>query len=208
MDDAVLAAVERERQRIGDQLHKKLCQSLAGVSILAGLLNRRAQRGEPVGASEIEELTHNIQLTIDETRALSQELRGSTIQEGGLIEALALVADEAAREVPCEFVCEKPVFVRDARVSLALLRIAEESVRDAIQHRDPKKIVISLTRDGKAVTVKIQDNGTGSTPPSNDEMLNGIGLMRRRARAAGASLIITSHPDTGTVVSCTVPNVE
>jgi two-component system sensor kinase FixL len=204
LNDPVLAAIEREQQRIGNQLHEKLCQTLAGISIQAGLLTHRAGRGEAVEVPEIQQLTENIQRAIDETRALSRELRGGTLDEGGLIEALARLANLTDRQVKCEFVCEKPVFVRDTDIALALLRIAEESVRNAIQHGAPTKILISLDRDGSAVTVKIQDDGTGFTPPGNEEALSGIGLMHRRARAAGARLNIVSEPGRGAAVTCRI----
>jgi signal transduction histidine kinase len=207
-DDAVLAAIEREQQRIGNQLHEKVCQTLAGISIQVGLLTHRSQRGEIVEHNEIEQLGRHLQQAIDQVRAFSRELCGGNLHAGELIEALAHLADHAAREVPCEFVCEKPIFVRDRRVSLALLRIAQESVRNAIQHAAPKKIVIFLRRTDHTVTLAIRDDGKGFTPPAGEESVNGIGIMRRRARVAGVVLNIASSSGGGTIVSCTIPSVE
>jgi signal transduction histidine kinase len=203
VNDVVLEAINREQERIGNRLHENVCQTLAGVSIQAGLLANQAQRGRSIKAPQIQQLAHNLQGAIDEVRAISRELRGRNLVENGFIEALANLAEVTQREMPCEFLCEKPVFIKDCNIALALFRIAEEGVRNAIRHGAPKKIVISLTRSGTAVTLAIRDDGTGFTPPFNDKTVRGIGLMYRRARAAGAELNITSKRGSGTTVSCT-----
>jgi signal transduction histidine kinase len=203
VNDVVLAAIEREQERIGRRLHEKVCQTLAGISIQAGLLTNKAQRGESIDAEQLQQLTQHTQQAIEEVRAVSRELRGGNLAQDGLIESLANLSEITAREVPCEFLCEQPVFVRDPAAEKSLLCIAEESIRNAVQHGAPGKIIISLTRSQGEVTLKIRDDGTGFTPPSDDETAKGIGLMYRRARVAGAHLNITSNRRSGTTVSCT-----
>jgi signal transduction histidine kinase len=201
----VLAAIDRERQRIGTQLHEKACQTLAGISIQAGLLTHRAQRGESVAADEIQQLALHIQKAIEEVRAISHELRAGELPGGNLIEALAHLAEVTAHHRPCEFVCEKPVFVRDSAHAAAIFCIAEECVRNALRHAASKRIVLCLTETSRTIKLTIDDDGIGFAPPLIEERLGGIGLMRRRARASGGKLTIKSRMGAGTVVSCTWP---
>jgi signal transduction histidine kinase len=204
-DDVVLAAIEREQQRIGAQLHEKVCQTLAGISIQAGLLAHRAQGEKPIAAADIEQLTQHIQEAIEQARTLSNELRAPALQGTGLLDALGHLAEITAHDVPCEYICERPVFVRDGQAALALFRIAEESVRNAVEHAEPGKIVISLRRSANAIELEVRDDGRGFEVRESGGDVRGIGLMYRYARAAGARLKIESAPGRGTRVACTLP---
>ncbi|HEY0549935.1 MAG TPA: ATP-binding protein [Verrucomicrobiae bacterium] len=204
LDDAVLAAMERERRLIGDQLHEKLCQTLAGISIQVGLLTARVREAKPVDAAHVEQLEEHIQTAIDQARSLSGELRNPQMAGAGLLSALGQLADATAGEVPCEYVCEKPVYVRDAYAAAALFRIAEEAVRNAVKHAKAKQIFVSLARSNGVVSVEIRDDGQGFDPATTNGGSDGLGLMRRYSRAIDATLKIQSERGRGTTISCTV----
>ena len=202
--DVVLAAIERERQRIGNNLHEKLCQSLTALSIQVALLARRVKAGKSVDA-EFEQLAHDMQNSIVQAHAVSLELRSPNLAGSGLLDALKLLASETSRESPCEFSCEAPVSVHDAAAALALLRIAEEAVRNAVKHGEPRSIRIALSQTPRAITLKISDDGQGFVPVATEpEGVGGTALMHRHARAARIKLKISSAPGKGTVVSCVV----
>jgi two-component system, LuxR family, sensor kinase FixL len=205
LDDVVLAAIEREQQRIGNQLHEKLCQTLAGISIQVGLLTGRIREAKPISATHIQQLGQHVQEAIDQARGLSRELRCPQMEGAGLLDALGQLADATAEEVSCEYLCEKPVFVNDAYAAAALFRIAEEAVRNAVEHAKAKKIIISLTRSSSAVNMEVRDNGKGFEPVGSNGGAEGIGLMHRYARAINARLKIQSERGRGTTVACAVP---
>jgi signal transduction histidine kinase len=208
LDDVVLAAVEREQQRIGNRLHEKLCQTLAGISIQVGLLTARVKEARPISAKHIQQLGENLQEAIDEARSISRELRGLQMDGAGLLNALGRLADATAEEVPCEYLCEKPVFVHDASTAAALFRIAKEAVHNAVKHAGARKILISLTRRGSALTMDIRDDGRGFEPATTNGSVSGLGLMHRYARAIDATLKIQSEHERGTTVSCWVPKCD
>lgn len=208
LDDVVLLAIEREQKRIGNQLHEKLCQTLAGISIQVGLLTTRVREAKPVGASHIQQLGEHVQDAIDQARSLSRDLRAPQLEGGGLLDALGHLADATAGDIPCEYVCEKPVYVRDGYAALALFRIAEEAVRNAVEHAKAKRIIISLTRRGDVVSIEIRDDGKGFEPASSNGGAEGLGVMQRYARAIDAKLRIQSERGHGTSVSCAVPQPD
>ena len=158
---------------------------------------------KPIASDEIEQLALQLQKAIDEVRSISRELRAEELPAGGLIEALAHLAEVIAEDLPCEFICEKPVFVRDSALALAIFRIAEESVRNAVQHAKAKNILISLTESARSLKLTIDDDGSGFPPPACEETLRGIGLMYRRARVSGGKLTVNSRTGGGTKVLCT-----
>lgn len=200
--DEVLAAIERERRWIGDQLHEKLCQSLAVLSIQVALLQRQIQAGKPVEAA-LESLAQGVQGSITQAHALSRELQAPCLEGSELLDALRELAKEAA--APCEFVCKKPLAV-PAATALSLLRIAEEAVRNAVRHATPNKILISLRATTRTLTLEVRDDGQGlAAAPTASHKLSGLALMQRHAHEIQGKLELHSEPGQGTRVSCTVP---
>ena len=208
LDDVVLAAIEREHRRIGNRLHEKLCQTLAGISIQIGLLTTRAKEDKPISARHIQELGANVQEATDQARSIARELRSPQMEGAGLLDALGQLADATAGEVACEYFCEKPVFVSDACAAAALFRIAEEAVHNAVEHAGANRIFISLTRRGSALNMEVRDDGRGFEPAAVNGSAAGIDLMHRYARAINATLKIQSERGRGTTVSCAVPKCD
>jgi signal transduction histidine kinase len=198
----VIGAIEREQRQIGDELHDNICQTLAGTSMLLETIGRAVSAGKPISAEAFRELGRNLETAIDQTRALSQRYRPTELEGGGLMKAL----EELARANPsCIFRCEKPVFIQDAAKSLAVFRVAQEAVRNALEHANAEKICITLQRIGVRVVLKIKDNGNGFNPRSSNGKSHGLAVMQYRAAAAGGLLRIASRRGTGTTIAFTVP---
>lgn len=201
--DIVVAAVERERRCIASVLHEKLCQTLAGISIQLEVMARRVRENEPLDPSHFSELSQHVHDAIEQARGVAGDLRSANLKGAGLMESLDKLAETTTKEIPCEYVCEKPVFVADAWMALALFRIAEEAVSNALKHAKASRITINLIRTDSRVVLKVRDDGQGLIVGQNSEVASGIGIMRRRARSIGAKLEISSRRAYGTTITCT-----
>jgi len=84
-----------------------------------------------------------------------------------------------------------------------LFRIAQEAVNNAVKHGQARTIRISLAADNTALTLSITNDGTRYQPSDTNKGL-GIHTMSYRAKLIGGALDITSPPDSGTRVVCTV----
>ena len=204
-EDAILAAVEHERQRIGALLHENLCQSLAGVTIQLDVMLRRLQAGKPVNEADLRLVSEHVHDAIDFTRSTIGSLGAPQVEGAAFTETLGQLTDAAGKKMSCEYICEKPVFLSDTRAVLTLLRIAEEALANAERHAHAKHTVVSLSQTPGTITLKIRDDGKGFLVDKLDGRITGIDLMRRRARSVGATLEIESAPGRGTVVSCCLP---
>ena len=69
--------------------------------------------------------------------------------------------------ITCRFNYPKPVRMRDEAIALNLYRIAQEAVANALKHGKPSEIVISLSREKKAIVLAVEDNGTGLAKKRN-----------------------------------------
>jgi signal transduction histidine kinase len=91
-----------------------------------------------------------------------------------------------------------------APVSAQLYRIAQEAVRNAIEHGAAREVLIQLTFGNRDMVLTVQDDGEGfNTKPNGHGM--GLRIMRYRAQCIGGSCEVHAGPTQGTIVHCRVP---
>lgn len=198
----IAQASEREQRRIGRQLHDTLCQSLSGISILVRLLARRAAAGEVLHADNLGELGDMIDHALQEARNLSRRLHPVAQESFGLMAALEALGESSSSSISCDFRCDKPVLINEPKVAVAIYRIAEEAVVNALEHSRADRITISLQEIQGAVALEVHDDGCGFTQVET-QSVTGLALMRSRATSIGAELRIQSQANDGTTVCCT-----
>jgi signal transduction histidine kinase len=88
---------------------------------------------------------------------------------------------------------------------LAILRIAQEGLANAIRHSRANVITLRLRRKASLVELVIADDGSGFEPGGTGGL--GLRLMRERAEEIGGSLTIESSSGHGSVVTATIPGV-
>jgi signal transduction histidine kinase len=90
-------------------------------------------------------------------------------------------------------------------IRLTTLRVAQEALTNAAKHATGATLAtVTLTRDGKVLTMTLHDNGEGF---DTSESGSGIGLssMRERAEGLGGELLIESTPSLGTTITLRLP---
>jgi signal transduction histidine kinase len=83
-----------------------------------------------------------------------------------------------------------------------MFRIAQESLRNGIQHGGAKRFEVSVVRSGDQVELSIADDGRGFDLDAARRNSKGLGLvsMEERARAVGADVEIASQVGQGTTI--------
>ncbi len=200
--DEVIAAVERELRQIGDELHDNLCQTLAGTSMVMETIGRAVAAREPVSPQAITILRGILETAIAQTRTLSHRFSPAKLSGPGLMTALQQLLAETPNG---EFICRKPVFMKDPAVALALLRIAQEAVKNAALHSAARSIRVTLSESRGQLTLTIKDNGCGYDLSGQNGKVTGLKIMSRRAESVGGQLRAVSREDSGTSITCKVP---
>ncbi len=205
----IVAASEREQQRIGADLHDGLCQYLAGIACVTGSLRddlseRYAPEAE--AAAEAHELVKG---AIVQARDIARGIAPVHMDEAGLVSGLEELAGNLSRlhEIECVFQPEGEVMVACGEAAIHLYRIAQEAASNAVRHGQASKVKVRLAiEDGNAV-LSVEDNGVGIGEESVES--NGMGLrsMRYRASVLNGSLEISRLPEGGTRVRCRAPLV-
>ncbi|WP_373511549.1 sensor histidine kinase [Persicitalea sp.] len=177
--ETALRSEESERRRIAQDLHDDIgtMLSLTKLSLnqLAKLLYKDESRLAPIqpGAAHLNtpraELTLNkaqslVEETIVHVRRITRDLVPTTLDQFGLVagieEFIHRMDDSYALSV--HFHCEGEDIPRQSpKVELALYRIMQELVNNAIKHANCDEIVIGLhLRQGK-IELQVTDNGKG-----------------------------------------------
>jgi signal transduction histidine kinase len=201
-----LATVE-ERGRVARELHDSVSQRLFSMVFEA----RAAALAAPDGGSQeaLRGLERGASEALKEMRALVQALRPKSLERDGLEAALRDQVDALQRAHGAAI--EVRVSGAEARlapsVELALLRIAQEALNNALRHASGARVLVCLEQDVREVRLKVRDQGPGFDPGALPRTARTMGLATMRERAAGVRgrLTVDSAPGAGTTVTASIP---
>jgi PAS domain S-box-containing protein len=211
LERQIIEVADREKERLGRELHDGLCQTLAGIAALSKTLSRSlAATSDFDGSAAAARIARLLGEAIGEARDLSRGLGPSALRGGDLevaLEGLALNVVQLFR-VSCTFESEGAVPGLGQEVAAHLFRIAQEAVSNAVAHGQADRIEISLGGTEVESLLSVRDNGVGL--PDEARQAGGIGLhtMAYRARLIGGSLDVRRLAPRGTAVSCVFPLPE
>ena len=208
LEREIVEISDRERRRIGADLHDVISSGLTNVAMRTEtLIHKLEEEGTRVEVGDLQAISEKTKEAGDQIRSLSHMLVPKALQDGHLAGALADLAEdeEGFSGLTCDFVGdETETRPDDETAAMNLYRIAREAVANAREHADPTRIAVDLRREDSALVLTVRDDGDGwdeDDPP--DEGL-GVHLMRYRANLIGASLTLTTR-DGETVVECRLP---
>lgn len=206
----LLETSEREQQRMGRELHDSLGQHLHAVYYFACLLRQNlAERALPQ-VKEASRLSFLLEEALEMTRGVAQGLQPVESVPEGLMVALKELAERTRilYRVNCRFHCLREVLVAHNAVATHLYRIAQEAVRNSLQHARPTRVEIALHATANNLVLRIRDNGRGFGSPTRGATGMGLKNMHYRAGVIGGGLTVRQRPRGGTEVLCSVPLVS
>ena len=207
LEREILEASERERQRIGRDLHDGLGQRLTALELCAqGLVETVSGLSAPAGQS-LRVLAKHLREAVVQTRQLSHGLSPVSLEVGGLVHALLKLAESTVSltQVQCQLVSSDIESLPDPSAASHLYRIAQEAVANALKHAQPQRIVISLNQKRDRLVMEISDNGKGFMQSTGSSVGMGLRVMRYRASLFGGELQVKTSPGRGTRIICTAP---
>jgi signal transduction histidine kinase len=205
----VISAQEAERQQLSRELHERIGQMLLVHRMDAEWLTRKTEPGPLRDAAEA--LCSSLDKTLQAVRNLAMDLRPPAIDDLGIGSGLETLVTTIARRsgIRCESEIDPRVASVPADVSVAIYRIAQEALTNAVRHARCERILVSLRHDEGNLELRVMDNGVGFDP-STEQASSWLGLvgMRERAELVGGRVTIESSANQGTCVNVQVPNVN
>ncbi len=193
-----LAALQ-ERQRLAQNLHDAVNQSLFSAGLIADVLPRLWEKDQDEARKSLIDLRRLTRAAQAEMRALLAELRPSALTDTDLGDLLHLLGNALSGRIniPVAVTVAKEVIL-PAEVQVAFYRICQEALNNIAKHAKASRVEIDLKHEGAAIELRIRDDGRGFDPEQTIPGHYGLSMMRERAEAAGARLSFTSQPGHGT----------
>jgi PAS domain S-box-containing protein len=204
----LIEAQEEERRRIARELHDDISQNLTMLSIGLQELAHISPESQAQHRNRIESLLERTSEISDDVHALSHRLHSSKLEVLGLVATMRSFCQEVSeqRKVKIDFThSDVPGFL-SPQVSLALFRILQEGLGNAVKHSNVALFEVRLEMAGVNLQLTIRDSGVGFDP-SIAMHSQGLGLisMRERANLVKGILSIESKPGGGTQIQVRVP---
>ncbi|MYC87266.1 MAG: PAS domain S-box protein [Gemmatimonadales bacterium] len=208
----LVAAAENERKHLSHELHDEFLQTLVALKIRVKLLADERDDGERELARE--RIAEEIADAIAGVKRMIRGLLPPILEPSGLAAALrSMFRDvEEVYGFRIDGELERVEDELDAVATLALYRIVQEAVTNAVKHSGAGEAVVTLRTTNGRVSATICDEGRGFEWPDGEAMNKDghIGLtgMHERAALVGGTLTVRSAPGEGATIRASVPVSE
>ncbi len=204
----IIEAQEEERKRISREIHDGPAQMLANILLRADLVDRtfRERSGEEA-LVEIKNMRLMVRDSLQEVRRIIYDLRPMALDDLGLIPTirkyLANVEDYHQINISLS---EQGIQGRfDSKYEVALFRLIQESIQNAVKHGAPKNIHVNFRIEKNQIFLLIRDDGIGFDLESKKENSFGLIGMRERVEMLDGEFSIKSQIGQGTTVYVKIP---
>jgi signal transduction histidine kinase len=182
-------------------------QEMLAVTMMLGTAKRKVGNDADAKAA-IDKVQERVIKVGTDIRRVSHALHPPILQEAGLPQALHAYCEEFSATSGIPVSCEADERARDLSrgAALALFRIAQEALGNAVKHGAAKRIAVRLQRSGSDVSLDVSDDGVGFDR-SRLAAASGLGLitMRERASQLDGTFDVDSAPGRGTTIRVVIP---
>jgi len=196
----LISAQEDERSRIARELHDDINQQLALIAIQAQCLSV-SQAAGMVFRQQAKDLWEKVTLISSDVQALSHQLYSTKLDHLGLQAALGGLCREFTEQqhIAATLHVEGEGRRLDHETSLALFRVAQESLRNVSKHSHATSVHVFFVNEPARSILRVEDDGVGFDHAGGG---NGIGVlsMRERMQLVHGTLDILSKAGEGTSV--------
>jgi len=199
----VLTISSREQERIGQDIHDGLCQTLTGTRFLTQALQKKLSTQKYTETEDLAKIEAGLEIAQTQAETVSRGLYPVELETDGLMSALQELTDRISNVYPvvCQFICRRPIPVYSHEQAVHLFRITQEAVSNAIKGGKAHHITVRLLTLGQNSVLLIADDGIGFLAETNRKGM-GLKIMNYRAYTIGAKLKIRARRKGGTSVAC------
>ena len=205
----VFTIQEDERWRLSRELHDEAGQAMTALKIGLELVRSDLSAEQPELYRRMDEAIDLTENTMEQLRALAQDLRPPALDTVGLNATLEGYCQSFARRT------KMTIEYRGAQEAgaglppeydIALYRVLQEALNNAAKHAHVRRVQVSLEKIKESVILTVQDSGKGFNPKLEDNS-QGLGIlgMRERIELLGGELQIDSGSGKGTKLAARLP---
>jgi signal transduction histidine kinase len=205
----LIRVAEAEKAKLARNLHDELGASLTAINLDLAYVAEKLNGSEPQLAKRLQRATDTLHSMIDLKRRLVQDLWPTMLDHLGLPEALKTYCEQFSLRTGLTCTVDIPEELEDIdpASSIALFRVAQESLTNIARHAQARDVKIELKRKREGVRLRLIDDGIGiSAEAMNGPMSYGLLSMRVRISELGGTFNIRRRAGTrGTLVTAFIP---
>jgi signal transduction histidine kinase len=199
---------EEEKSRLAREIHDELGGILVGAKMDVAWTMDKIRAKDAPAAAKLERAVKMLDEGVEIKRRVIEDLRPTLLDNLGLVAALDWQVRQACDRAGiqctlnlCELEGELP-----PQVSIALYRIVQEGLTNALKYSKAKNVNVELLRTDAGLSVVLEDDGIGLPAGAETNALShGISGMRQRVRAFKGDFRIRGRPGAGTVIEVHIP---
>ncbi len=203
LNNLLLDTIQKEQEKLAQELHDGLCQDLKSLEIEAALLEDMAANRDENTQSFSAAIGRKANLAVRKAYAIA----GGRLPLGLNAENFSAALSELVENTQKSATNQVSGSIRtdltpcDDKQAYHLYRIAQEGIKNAMQHSKASKIELIWRKENNLMLLSIRDNGIG-IGSKKAETPRGMGLqvMLSRAQAIGANLTIPALEKSGTEI--------
>jgi signal transduction histidine kinase len=206
----LMSCWDDERRLLARKLHDSLGSSMTALTMHLGLLSKGLT--DPKAQDRAAQMKTLLGGIIETNRKVQLSLWNDKLEFLGIKAALSELVAEFGQEHGITARVSLPddddAYPREQGV--ALLRCAEEGLRNTLHHARASAVDVILDDDGEQLMLTVRDDGAGLVEPPAPESLrcHGLRLLRERARALGGSVTLAGVDGGGTALTMVLPRVR
>lgn len=199
LDRAKRVAVMAERNRLANELHDTISQTLWSMSLISERVPAIWELDQAEGRRSLATLHHLAQNALAEMRSLLLELHPPSLTDarlGDLIrQAAEIIANRSGLKISVQIEQQDPL---PPDVHFALYRVVQEALNNVVLHASADAVTIFFSSMGRRVELTVEDNGLGFNPSDIDVGHLGLSIMKDRIENIGGIIETMSERGKGT----------
>ena len=203
-------ALEKERQRIAQDIHDQLGANLTSVTMLSEMVESDKEFPEEVGAH-----AQQIAQTTRDTTRILDEIVWAVNPTNDTLESLMTYACNHAQEFLAlaglkyrlDMPGQLPQVILPPEFRHNIFLAFKEAITNVVRHAGATSVFVRLRVDPAGMSLEIEDDGRGLAGLDEKKLLtrNGVRGMQKRLEAIGGTFTITPMTGKGTLVRLSAP---
>jgi PAS domain S-box-containing protein len=196
---------EKERQRFAKDIHDSIGQQISAIKFYIGtsvnIVTNEKQKQILLKSNDA------LVRVLADMRNICFNLMPKTLETFGLVEAVKELCSQTAIPRQLSFrLTGGSTFPRlDTSLEIAVFRIVQEFISNAIKHGRASKIDIVFSHSARLARMILRDNGTGFEISKVRSGGMGLKNIQSRVKAHNGNVVISSKPGKGTKYELTLP---
>ncbi len=195
----VVAAADASRCRIERDLHTRVQQRLASLTLALRVVERNARADNPDIALQLAGAVADVDDISGELREISRGIHPTVLSLGGLRPAVKALTRHCPVPVTLDYAVDGKL---TEPLEMTVYYLLRGALTNAVEHARASEVRIDVRNDATRLRALICDDGVGGADLSREACLTGL---RDRVEALGGEFTIDSPPGAGTTLTARIP---